>query len=268
MIQLPEVWTPRWFPLGARMIHGCPNVGQIVALDHTVWRVVDVQPLAAEHWNDTERLYARGGKRMPMAVQLRPIDLCGHPDPVMARSRDRHVGSLRVHTWHGYDDEHYPVCRECAEPMPCRATLARREGEAAIRKLGRYETAGVCPACQEVVTPRQRSLTFSENLEVPGGPPVTIHLRGRCRGEAITYEKRWVAADPQRRRPTLSCPGRVTNHNDGTYDCTEMGDCPSPAAHHRSYTMCRCPDCHSRPWTWGRGCGPDPAARLNLGDAA
>lgn len=123
-------------------------------------------------------------------------------------------------------------------------------------------------ACAEPVTARQKCLSFSENLEVPGGPPVTFHLRSRCNYSAVKYEQRWVAADPNRRRPTLSCPGHVTNHNDGTYDCTQLGDCPGPQARHPSYRMCRCPDCHARPWTWGRGCSPDPKATLNRGETA
>jgi hypothetical protein len=48
------------------------------------------------------------------------------------------------------------------------------------------------------------------------------------------------------------CSGHVTNHNDGTYECTNQA-CPGPLADHRSYTCCKCPECHRR----GRfGCIP------------
>jgi hypothetical protein len=254
-----------WFPLGTHTVHGCPDLGSVVAFEHAVWRVVEIRDLPADQYRDADRLY--GGKHRPQVVRLRPMRLVDHPDPVKARSEDVHYGSLHVWSWSVYPDpEHYPVCACCGEPMPCRAEEARKTAQDAISTMGRYETAGVCPACEEPVTARQKSLTFPDNLNVLGGPPITFHLRGRCRGTAMGYEKRWVAADPERRRHTLSCPGRLTNHNDGTYDCTDLGDCPGPAAVHFSYCMCRCPDCHARPWVWGRGCHPDPRARRNGDD--
>jgi hypothetical protein len=250
-------------------VYGCPEVGDVVAFDHRAWQVIQIRDLPPEHWTDRDRFYARSPAHKPKAVQLRPMRLVNHPDPVKACSEDRHVGSLRVWDWYVYPDpEHYPVCACCSEPMPCRAEEARRTAEAAVQKMDRFEVANVCPACREPVTGRQKALTFSENLEVPGGPPVTFHLRGKCRYSAAEYEKRWVAADPNRRRHTLSCPGRLTNHNDGTYDCTELGDCPGPSPRHVSYTMCRCPDCHARPWVWGRGCTPDPTAVRNAGEVS
>lgn len=258
-----------WFPLGTRSVYGCPNVGSVVAFEHEAWRVVETRPLSEEHWNDSERIYARGGKHTPQAVRLRPVRLENDPDPVKARSGDRHVGSLRVWSWDVFPDpEHYPVCACCGEPMPCRSEEGRKVAEMAVAQMGRFEMAGVCPACEEPVTGRQKSLTYPDNIEVLGGPPVTFHRRGRCIGGAIDYERRWVAADPGRRRPSLFCEGHLTNHNDGTYDCTSLGLCPGPGTAHRGYTMCRCPDCHSRPWTWGRGCAPDPKAQLNRGEAA
>lgn len=261
-IRLPDERC--WFPVGARHVYGCPEVGDVVALDHQAWTVIELHPLPREQWVEQEQMYACGGIHTPMAVRLRPMELVNHPDPVKARSKDRHVGSLRVFYWYVFPDpEHYPVCACCAEPMPCRAEVGRRMAQDAVKDMGRYETAGICPACGEPVTARQKSLTFSENLVVPFGPPVTFHTRRRCHHQAMTYEQRWAAADPQRRRHTLSCPGRLTNHNDGTYDCSELGDCPGPAAQHTSYTMCRCPDCWARPWVWGRGCHPAPNARLN-----
>lgn len=252
-----------WFPLGARSVYGCPQVGDIVALNHQAWQVVEITDLPAESWRDADRLAKPG---LQKAVRLRPTRLAGHPDPVKAAAEDVHYGALHVSPWDVYPDrEHYPVCACCGEPMPCRAEVGRKMAEHAVSEMGRYETAGVCPACDEVVTARQKSLTFPDNLAVLGGPPVTFHIRGRCHYAAMKYEQRWVAADPGRRRTTLSCGGHLTNHNDGTFDCTELGDCPGPAAHHTSYGMCACPDCHARPWTWGRGCHPDPKAVRNTG---
>lgn len=255
-----------WFPLGTRHIYGCPAVGDVVALNHEVWRVVEIRDLPPEQWRDADRL--RSGKHKPQVARLRPARLVNHPDPVKAKSEDEHYGTLHVWSWDVYPDpEHYPVCACCGEPMPCRAEVGRKTAQEAVEHMGRFEVDGVCPACSEPVTKRQKSLTFSENLEVLGGPPVTFHLRGKCHYSAMKYEQRWVAADPARRRTLLSCAGHLTNHNDGTYDCTAYGECPGPVARHNSASVCACPDCHARAWTWGRGCYPSPKAVRNTGEA-
>lgn len=255
-----------WFPLGTRSLFGAPDVGVVVAFQHQAWRVIALRPLPREQWRDEDRYASR--KNPPQVVRLRPMRLVDHPDPVKAASEDVHYGSLHIHSWDVFPDpEHYPVCACCGEPMPCRAEVGRKMAQAAVKDMGRFEAAGVCPACGEVVTARQKALTFADNLRVIGGPPVTFHLRRQCWGDAMTYEKEWAAADPERRRLTLSCPGHLTNHNDGTYDCTSLQGCPGPTAHHRAYSTCRCPDCHARPWQWGNGCHPHPKAMLNLGDA-
>lgn len=259
-----EVDGSYWFPLGTRPVFGAPNVGAVVAFQHQAWQVVEIRPLPREQWRDVDRLYV-GGKRKPEVVRLRPMRLASHPDPVKAASGDVHYGTLHVSSWDVYPDpEHYPVCACCAEPMPCRAEVGRKMAQAAVETMGRYETPGACPACTEVVTARQKAITFLENLEVIGGPPVFFHLRSKCWEAAMVYEQRWAAGDRDRRRTTLSCAGSVTNHNDGTYDCTALDNCPGPVVYHRDYAVCACPECHTGPWRWGRGCRPHPSATLNL----
>lgn len=255
-----------WFPLGAQVKWGAPAVGDVVALDHEAWRVVEVTDLDPANWRDVDRLYPAGKQK---AVRLRPVRLVNEPDPVKAASADVHYGALHVGTWRVFPDpEHYPVCVCCGTPMPCRVEVGRKIAEDAVKLMGRYEMPGACPACEQPVTARQRSLTFAENLKVPGGPPVTFHLRGKCIGTAQQYEKLWVKQDPESRRHRLSCTGHLTNHNDGTYDCTALTDCPGPIARHTAYSMCSCPDCHARPWTWGNGCHPDSKAVRNAGEAS
>lgn len=248
MIRLPDD-DLRWTPRGARLHFDVPAAGEIIGFAHEVWRIVEIRPLPKDRWGDAEHHYARAFKdrRQPQAVRIRPLRLADHPDPVAARAEDRHLNAVAVRSWYVFENEHYPVCAACLEPMPCREETGRHLAEQAVAKMGRYETAGLCPACQEPITRRQKSLTFPDNLEVPGGPPVTFHTRGRCHWAAAEYEKRWVAADPERRRHTLSCPGHITNHNDGTYDCTQLGDCPGPIARHPSYQRCRCPGLRAAP---------------------
>lgn len=256
----------RWYPLGAeRLYYSPPPVGALTAIGHAVWRVVDVQPVPSEKWTDEEReaIEKISHKYRPHMVVVRPVEITG--DDPRARDHDVHLHAAGA-TWHVYPDEHYPVCAACGEPLPCREQMAARIAEQSAKYMDRYATEGVCPACQEPVTSRQKSMTFSENLEVPAGPPVTFHVgRGGCRQSAADYEKRWVAADPNRRRAVLSCAGHVTTHNDGTYECTEFNECPGPRAKHTSFSVCRCPDCHARgPFD----CHPPANARLLRRDVA
>lgn len=268
-MRIPISVEDRWYPDKARPTVLPPKVGDLIAWDHSAWRVIDVSPVPLDKWTDDDHRWVQQIKPAhrraaePVMVVVRPVAVTG--DDPRSRDHDKHLRHRHGATWYIYPDAHYPVCASCGDPTPCREMSAQRIAEGAMAHMSRYETAGVCPACREPVTSRQKSLTFSENLEVLGGPPVTFHVgRYGCRYSAAKYETRWVAADPNRRRATLSCLGHVTNHNDGTYDCTQLAECPGPVAHHPSYATCRCPDCHAR---GSFGCHPKPNATLNLRQA-
>jgi hypothetical protein len=137
--------------------------------------------------------------------------------------------------------------------------MARRVAAESSKRMSLFETPGVCPACSEPITLRQKSVTFEDNIEIPGGPPLTYHAgRSGCRASAAQYEQRWVKADPNR-RTILTCPGHVINHGDGTYECSELTDCRGPAVSHPSYSSCCCPDCHAVDHP---GCRPAADAEL------
>jgi hypothetical protein len=251
----------RWIPLGA--VFRDPFIGDLLPMSHQVWRVVEIAPIPEVDWTpeDYRRHHHPAGasdRALPRYVVLRPADLGDD------RRRDRHFklgGDASSYRWRVYPDEHYPVCASCTEPLPCREQMAERTAAIAVDRMSRYETAGVCPACGEVVTSRQRQHTWPDNIEVLGGPPVTFHDRRECHDGAVAYKKRWCAADPERRRTTLSCTGAVTTHGDGTYECTQLDACPGPGAAHPSYAVCDCPDCRT---TGGFSCHPAPGARLVL----
>lgn len=235
---------PHWWPVGAHLRYQRPAVGTLVAWDFGVWRVVAVTDVEQVDFTDRERdglaVYTSPGLReryAPYHVVLRPVGVTG--DDPRARDEDQHLRASGHASWPVYDDEHYPVCAQCGGPVPCRWTEAQRAGENALKRMSRYEMAGVCPACEEPVTKRQKSLTWPDNVELPGGPPVTFHLRAKCWGTAQDYERRWVAEAPEQRRAVLSCRGHVITHGDGTYECSEMVECPGPQAGHRAYSTCR-----------------------------
>lgn len=257
-----------WYPHGARTTSGPPDIGALVAWNHAAWRVVETKPVPETEWTDAQRHEVavcredRRWRHIPVTVVVRPVRITS--DDPRARDHDIHLRPRNSYTtWHVYPDEHYPICASCLEPLPCREKSAERIAEREINHMSRYETPGVCPACEEVVSARQKAHTFQQNLHVLGGPPVTFHVGRRgCRYDAAEYERKLIASDSSVPR-VLSCAGHLTNHNDGTYDCTALNECPGPLADHPSYSTCRCPDCHAG----GRfGCRPEPTARRNGAD--
>lgn len=255
-----------WRPLGTKDAQ-LPRVGDLIAWRHEVWRVLEITLAAEVDWSDDERMFMSRitpevrDQYAPKHVIVRPARITGTD----VRDRDWDV-SLRARpgtfrAWRVYPDEHYPVCAQCHEPMPCREEMGRREGEKAMRQVNRYSTPGVCPACNEPITSRQRLLmSFEDNIEVPGGAPVTFHLRAECRGGAIRYEQRWAAADPGNRHTTLSCPGHLQRHSYGT-ECSEGPYCPGEKVGHRQVSSCD-------PAYGGRceRCADDIKARTAAGD--
>jgi hypothetical protein len=236
-----------------------PAPGSLIVNKHKVWRVIEVNPIDEPDWTDDERTHVLRHKKAfraantPAHIVLRPAKVTS--TDVRARDHDKHYrvqrGSLE---WHVYRDEHYPICCQCGEPTPCRELLGKREAEKAIADMSRYEDPNLCPSCQEPFTRRQKTHTFTENIEIPGGPPVTYHMRGKCWG-AAEYEKKLLKLHPEM-IPQLHCPGRLTNHNDGTYECTAGERCPGPTVGHEVFQSCRCESCnakgpfHCMPMAW------------------
>ena len=231
----------RWRPLG-RITTFKLAEGSIIAVDfnglrHKPWRIEEIR---------------RRDKRT--ILTLRPpgpeFDLAqfnqiiSYPTPHSARPgiESAPFGIVVL-------DEPYPVCSHCGELMPCTEewveTLVARD----IEKTARYQNPAICPACEEPITTRQKTVTFDTNLYVPLGPPVTYHLRQKCLYKAITYEKEVAKATGI--DPRLSCSGYLTLHCLLPDQCTNP-TCPGPDARHRGWdAICRsrgmCPQCINLP---------------------
>lgn len=220
--------------------------GDLFATYRAVWRVREVRPVPVVDWDDTDREYhAMHGRRRLVPEEdweLRPLYLIVVPAGGGKRAHRKIRPYARRQTWVLHP--HYPVCRDCGEPWPCRELEITRE----VRKQGAEVERlaailpGCCWGCAEPVTSRQKSVRFDgENLLLPGGGDVVFHLRVkspdglRCLSEAIGYEERWVPAVPGRRW-RLSCPGNVVRHVDGQ-ECSELADCPGDDARHHGNRM-------------------------------
>lgn len=231
--------------------------GDLIALDRRVWRVAEVRPVPVADWDDDDRGYwermgrqRRNPKFVPLtsdgpaseeAWDRRPLYLILVP----SEGGKRHHMRIRPYAtiWGAWVlSPHYPVCKDCGEPWPCRELDITREVSREAAEMERLEKIlpGCCWACGEPVTHRQASIRFDgENLLLPGAPSPVFHLRrkGHCLSGAFSYEKRWVAAG-EGRRWRLQCPGKLTRHVDGD-ECTGDPYCPGGNASHNTFT------CHS-----------------------
>lgn len=178
----------RWYPTGTTS-KPLPDVGDLIAWEHAVWRVIEVTERAEIHWTDEDR------KRVgAFLAEYRRIH---SPHHVRARPHDRDDANADIHLTCGgvrsggfdvYRSEHWTACGKCGEPKPCREEMTDRLTDEAVRRMERWNTPGVCPACSEPVTHRQESHTFTVNARIPGGPPVTFHVGRRgCRYQADKY---------------------------------------------------------------------------------
>lgn len=174
--------------------------GQLVAWAHRVWRVVSVEQLD----EDKREEEGRGmNVRRPWRVVL------ANPSSVNRDEVALGVGQYpsRIHMF--TEEEHYPVCAGCGGAWPCRELHLRDQAQRAAARARRYELAGVCPACEEPVTPRQLRQTWPVNLyHWDRDQPVTFHLRLRCQAEAIKYDREIRAA---------GLPGQLGYHEEGNH---------------------------------------------------
>lgn len=238
----------RWRPLGTQPQWDVPEPGRVVAIDHAAWRIIEVRPVPVTELDDDER--AISATHRPSYVIVRPARITG-TDP-RDRDKDRHLKAPVSCQWDVYPDDHYPVCVRCGQPVPCREIMAVRETATAAKAADSFSLPGVCPACCEPPTVRQKAVTFEVNLRVPLGPPVTFHSgRRECRYEASKYEKELAAADPAYVR-ILTCPGTAIRHYEEV-ECTEGPLCLGLKTEHDKVLTCdpdKCTRC--RDWLAAR----------------
>lgn len=263
--------APNWQP--AHVTHfrrGRPAVGDIVALDHRAWEVthvVDADP--TPHEQERLDLYTlptgKDGLR-PYRVTLRRLHGPPHEHENDHSEIAARVAANAFDPLPKYPHGRVPLCSCCGHPWPCLESDQQHQAEKELKEAEKALALlpGCCPACDEPVTSRQRSITFGgANIRNPLAEGPTFHLRRKCRHDAARYEEAWVAAEPGRKRSllTLRCKGTVIVHGDGTGECfgADGSDCPSIYANHRAVAAC-----YLQSYGCGRGCTPagHPGTRL------
>lgn len=234
-----------------------PEPGELIAAAHQPWRVVQIDPVDPSQWTEDEHA-AWTQRRCPDPWKDAPVHVMCEPVPPNPWPHDR--AGLRVdpfhYAWWFPLPEHFAVCVKCGQLSPCTGHAAEVEAVNAARHLDRILAipAGACPACSEVISTRQKSITFpGPSVDNPFITDPAYHLRRSCIGAAQAYEERWIAADPTRLRSllTVACAGRLVVHQDGAAECfgTLDSDCPTVYARHRSITAC-----YLQSHGCGRGC--------------
>jgi hypothetical protein len=278
-----------WYPSLTQSRYDRPEAGQVIAYRHAVWKVTQVKDVPLG--DDDKELWLKRGMPDLETWRGRPYKvsvgwLGGAKPSWFDEVGEIKTGSVVIAaeaymTWYVYDDGRWPQCSCCGEPMPCRAALEDEQVNSSLDRVAKLEAIppGVCWACSEPITTRQKSVTYpGDNIDLPGGQEPSFHTRQQCRGSAERYERKWIAADPRRERILTwpKCGGILVVHADGSSDCVSgrsplggdecvsQPDCEGHLTHdHGSIRACYVHEDYMRPSAWGEGRCPrgcDPAS--------
>jgi hypothetical protein len=204
-------------------------VGWLLGWRYAVWRVEECAVRAEVDWSAEDRaaiarLASYGTRaRPPYALVL--MHVRGPKlDEVRPDGRLHLIVRAGAHVTWNRVPERFAVCSCHGDPFPCLADVRDRIAEEAGKQLDRKlagTAPGVCYACRGPITARQKTVTFPEpNLEVPGAPGPTFHLRRECRYEAQRYERLRLRDYPHVDR-LVTCTGAAFTHQEGKRrDCT------------------------------------------------
>lgn len=219
--ELPGAWTSRTESTDRL------TPGTLVAWDRRPYRVVEVRERDLSNWPDKYvEAWEKAGRPDPATWYTRPRVVVLKPEDEPG-GKPLHLQGPNTHRWYTLP-EHYPLCRLCQELPPCRHVHTERVMARAQEKLDEDMSlmAGVCHGCREPVTKRQKTFTFpGANLIRPdlGDGTAIFHTRQACYGCLKGYDRRWAKAEPDRSQ-FFYCEGRLTQHHDGSSECSEP-DC-------------------------------------------
>jgi hypothetical protein len=226
-------WYPQQRGAGHVSTHNL-KPGALIIYERKPYRLLTItedDPLA---WpNSTRERWADAGMPDPKTWERRPftLSLRHEPEP---DAEPVWLSAIAGYAWRTLP-EHYAVCHRCNELPPCTHvhTETVMEVEAKRMDVVMAILPGCCHACREPITKRQKTIVFEgANLTRPdlGDGSAIFHVREGCRFAAQTYDARWAAAEPSRRR-RLYCEGQRRNHYDGTAECSEGEQCPGDVRH-------------------------------------
>jgi hypothetical protein len=225
----PDRWRP--YPL-ARVMFRVPQVGDLLGWRYGGWRVDEATQVARHdlHADDQETLdrVAAGvppERRESVRRTWTPWNIVIRHEhgPLIKKPGERfqtlHTGATTAHftvksTSRSFDvlTEPFPVCSCHGHIWPCQemdlGDLVERRG-LELDKVVAGHADGICYACCEPISTRQKYVTFPEpSFLLPGFTSPVFHAgRAACWSEAEDYERKYrLAADLDAPR-FASCPG-------------------------------------------------------------
>lgn len=230
----PDKWRPSNDNLDGKRSHGRARPGELVGWRYAVWRVHEVNPVPEVDMTerDWDRLrkdigdYVEGGARVERQAKAWPCHLILRhvAGPLIAKPGEGtftrlHDGTREVHLgWRPLVHElpiltdPYRVCSCHGHVWPCQeidlTELAAIDADNFAR-LEAMHAPGVCAECRELITTRQKTVTFPETSRwLPGAPGPTFHAgKARCWGAAEQYERSGRLQDNPGVTRLASCPG-------------------------------------------------------------
>lgn len=196
-------WDGRWRPEGATHHYGrrFPEVGETVAYEYRAWEVTHFRlDDFAEDEMERARLYKPEARERlrPYRVSLRRVYGEKHHRENSRQEIALAVFAFTHWSFDTYDEGRVPLCSCCQNPWPCLVSVAKEQSEEEAKRLDKRLAragVGICYACGEVITSRQKSAEYgSGNVDLPGYPTPRFHLRESCRYERVGYMDRVMKA--------------------------------------------------------------------------
>lgn len=235
----------KWTPSGPARSVTRPAVGDLVGWRYGVWRVtsVHVRDLAdlpqAIRAEITSRPATHHDRLRPGSLSIEHVLGPVMVEPDAAGCRIRQLGAdvtvdvtfnpLDGPAWQVLTPR-FEVCSCHGWAWPCieelRDRVAARAGERLERTIAASQP-GVCASCLEVITTRQKSVTFPEpSLVLPGAPGPQYHVgRAACFLAARGYEEKLRLPTYPDVTRLASCPGLLFSHQTGAEECTAGPAC-------------------------------------------
>lgn len=241
----PDRWHPGdRYEVGTRI----PEAGQLIGWRYGAWRVVEVKVYGDADVADDDLEKLRGYKpefRDKMRAYAMMLRLEVGPDLAREHAKKWHDGTDVAHVGGDVGSAHrwrvlperYPVCNCCGHLWPCQAhhqdEAAAAAGKSMVELMAKHQP-GLCVACGEIITSRQKWLQFPEgSLFIPGLEGPMYHVgKSACYAEAAKYEReKRLPAYPDAAR-LASCPGFLFAHVASLLEeCTAGPMCAGLDAH-------------------------------------
>lgn len=252
----PDLWKPIYANLHAGVAARRVQVGDLVGWRYGAWRAIEVTPVPDVDLTEEDRAIMdrvvsglrSEEDRHRVRAHGRPlyVVLAHESGPLITKAGERfprlHDGRVTMHLGTQPMSNPFNILMEPYQTCSCHGHIWRCQdmdrdavaaaGAATMRQVEDGHAPGVCLACREPITTRQKSLTFPEPSRVlPGAPGPTFHAgRSSCWAAAEEYERTGRLVDNPDVARLASCPGVRFIHEDHAMPAAQRIECTAGPA--------------------------------------